>query len=74
MVIFGYNKEVIRDLKAEIYALNQRVETLNDRIKSLKGYVYAKKVHLDIDPEEISIENTEESSKHLNTGFPLRPL
>lgn len=70
MVLFGYGKESIRELKAEIDALKREIEITNDRIKSLKGYVYAKKIRLP-DPDE---QTEQETHKDLNTGFPLRPL
>lgn len=59
MVIFGYNKDMIRDLQAEIKLLKQDIECLSDKIKSLKGYVYAKKIQI-----------TEQEEQNLNTQLP----
>lgn len=63
MVIFGYDKEAIRDLQAEIKALKADIDILSSRIQSLKGYVYAKKIRLE-----------EEQPEDLNRGLPAIPL
>jgi hypothetical protein len=63
MVLFGYGKEKIYELQAEIKSCKADIVLLEDKIKSLKGYVYAKKIHID-----------EEKSEDLNIGLPAIPL
>lgn len=65
MVIFGYSKEKIEDLESQIRRLKADLEILHDRFMTLKGYVYAKKVH--IEPEK-----TQEEQENLNN--PILPI
>jgi len=47
MVIFGYPKAKLHDLEDEVKRIKVDLELLSDKYKTLKGYVYAKKVHLE---------------------------
>ena len=56
-------KEDIRDLKAEIKLIKIDIDNLTTSFKSLKGYIYAKKIHL-----------KEEKQEDLNNSLPSMPI